>query len=161
MRRYRLAAAIITVFVALVVGLSAAMWAFSTTRAGLTTALILPDLFVDLPISPLKLAGAKPVKEEVTFPVNGRQVAADLYRPDDNDRHGAMLVVIGAAPRAPEDGQAGGRGGGRGLPVPARPALRGAGANGDHRLLRGRRRRSGGRQRRPNPRRCGFVRLLR
>src|SRR3989304_5485621 len=106
MRRYRLAAAIITVFVALVVGLSAAMWAFSTTRAGLTTALILPDLFVDLPISPLKLAGAKPVKEEVTFPVNGRQVAADLYRPDDNDRHGAMLVVIGAAPRALEDEQA-------------------------------------------------------
>jgi acetyl esterase/lipase len=106
MRRYRLAVAIITVFVVIVASLFAAMWAFSTTRAGLTTALILPDLFVDLPLSPLKLAGARPVKEEVTFPVNGRQVAADLYRPDDNDRHGAMLVVIGAAPRALEDEQA-------------------------------------------------------
>jgi dienelactone hydrolase len=106
MRRYRLAVAIITVFVVLVASLFAAMWAFSTTRAGLTTALILPDLFVDLPVSPLKLAGARPIKEEVTFPSNGRQVAADLYRPDDNDRHGAMLVVIGAAPRALEDEQA-------------------------------------------------------
>jgi acetyl esterase/lipase len=105
MRRYRLAVAIITVFVVLAASLFAAMWAFSTTRAGLTTALILPDLFVDLPLSPLKLAGARPIKEEVTFPANGQQVAADLYRPDDNDRHGAMLVVIGAAPRALEDEQ--------------------------------------------------------
>jgi hypothetical protein len=32
-------------------------------------------------------------------------VSADLYRPDDNDRHGAVLVVIGAAPRALEDEQ--------------------------------------------------------
>jgi acetyl esterase/lipase len=106
MRRYRLAAVIITVFVVSVLGLFTAMWAFSATRAGLTTALILPDLFVDLPLSPLKLAGARPIKEEVTFPANGRQVNADLYRPDDNDRHGAMLVVIGAAPRALEDEQA-------------------------------------------------------
>jgi acetyl esterase/lipase len=106
MHRYRLAAVIITVFVVSVLGLFAAMWAFSATRAGLTTALILPDLFVDLPLSPLKLAGARPIKEEVTFPANGRQVNADLYRPDDNDRHGAMLVVIGAAPHALEDEQA-------------------------------------------------------
>ena len=105
MRRYRLAAAIITAFVVLVVGLSAVMWAIRPARAGLTTAFILPDLFVDLPVSPLKLAGERPIKEEVTFPANGRQVTADLYRPDDNDRHGAVLVVIGAAPQALEDEQ--------------------------------------------------------
>lgn len=105
MRRYRLAVVIVTVFVVLVVGLFAAMWTFRPTRAGLTTAFMLPDLFVDLPVSPLKLAGARPIKEEVTFPANGRQVAADLYRPDDNGRHGAVLVVIGAAPRALEDEQ--------------------------------------------------------
>jgi hypothetical protein len=64
MRRYRLAAAIITAFVVLVVGLSAAMWAFGPTLAGLTTAFILPDLFVDLPISPLKLAGARPIRKK-------------------------------------------------------------------------------------------------
>jgi acetyl esterase/lipase len=105
MRRYRLAVAIITVFVVIVAGLSAAMWTFRPTRAGLTTAFIMPDLFVDLPVSPLKLTGERPVKEEVTFAANGRQVSADLYRPDDNDRHGAVLVVIGAAPRALEDEQ--------------------------------------------------------
>jgi acetyl esterase/lipase len=105
MRRYRLAVAIITVFVVIVASLSAAMWTFQPTRAGLTTAFIMPDLFMDLPVSPLKLTGERPVKEEVTFAANGRQVSADLYRPDDNDRHGAVLVVIGAAPRALEDEQ--------------------------------------------------------
>jgi acetyl esterase/lipase len=105
MRRYRLAVAIITVFVVIVASLSAAMWTFRPTRAALTTAFIMPDLFVDLPTSPLKLTGEKPVKEELTFTANGRQVSADLYRPDDNDRHGAVLVVIGAAPRALEDEQ--------------------------------------------------------
>ena len=103
MRRYRLAAAIIAAFVVIVVGLSAAMWIIRPTHAGLTTAFILSDLFVDLPVSPLKLVGASPVKEEITFPANGGQVTADLYRPDDNDRHGAVLVVIGAAPLALED----------------------------------------------------------
>lgn len=103
MRRYRLAVAIVAVFVVLVVGLLAGMWTSRYTRAGLTTAFMLPDLFVDLPVSPLKLAGAKPLKEEVTFPVGDRQVTADLYRPDDDDRHGALLVVIGAAPRALND----------------------------------------------------------
>ena len=105
MRRYRLAVAIITVFVVIVASLFAAMWTFRPTRAALTTAFIMPDLFVDLPISPLKLTGERPVKEEVTFAANGHQVSADLYRPDDNDRHGAVLVVIGAAPRALEDEQ--------------------------------------------------------
>lgn len=103
MRRYRLAVAIITVFVVIVAGLSATMWTFRPSRVALTTAFIMPDLFVDLPISPLKLTGETPVKEELTFAANGRQVSADIYRPDDNDRHGAMLVVIGAAPRALED----------------------------------------------------------
>jgi dipeptidyl aminopeptidase/acylaminoacyl peptidase len=105
MRRYRLAVAIITVFVVIVASLSAAMWTFRPTHAGLTTAFIMPDLFVDLPVSPLKLTGERPLKEEVTFAANGRQVSANLYRPDDNDRHGAVLVVIGAAPRALEDEQ--------------------------------------------------------
>jgi len=103
MQRYRLAVAIVAVFLVVVVGLLAGMWANRNTRAGLTTAFMLPDLFVDLPVSPLKLAGAKPIKEEVTFSVSDGQVAADLYRPDDDDRHGALLVVIGAAPHALED----------------------------------------------------------
>jgi len=105
MRRYRLAVTIVTVFVVIVVGLFAAMWAVRPTRVGLTTAFMLPDLFVDLPVSPLKLVGDRPIKEEVAFPADGAQVTADVYRPDDNSRHGAVLVVIGAAPRALEDEQ--------------------------------------------------------
>ena len=103
MRRYRLAVVIVAVFLVVVIGLLAGMWANRSARASLTTAFMLPDLFVDLPVSPLKLAGATPIREEVTFSVGDEQVTADLYRPDDDARHGAMLVVIGAAPRALED----------------------------------------------------------
>ena len=106
MRRYRLAVAIVTAFGVIVLGVFGTMWAFHPTRAALTTAFIIPDLFVDLPVSPLKLLGAEPMKEEVTFPVGDDRVAADLYRPKDDGRHGAMLIVIGAAPRALEDEQA-------------------------------------------------------
>lgn len=103
MRRYRLAIAIVAAFLVVVIGLSAAIWTYRPTRVGLTTAFMLPDLFVNLPASPLKLVGATPIKEEVTFPAGSTQVTADLYRPDDNGRHGAILVVIGAAPRALKD----------------------------------------------------------
>ena len=185
MRRYRLAAAIITVFVVLVVGLSAAMWAFRPTRAG-------PDDRLH-PARPLRRpaglapeAGRRQARQgggdvSCQRPAGGRRpLPPRRQRPPRGDagghRRGASRAggragraageerrprrPGGDAPRAGapagrRDGARGDRGGGRGIPVPARPALRGAGASGDHRLLRGGRRRPGGRQRRPNPRRRG------
>jgi len=90
------------VFVALLAGL----WANRYTRVALTTASMMPDLFVDLPVSPLKLTTSEPIKEEVTFHYGSQEVVADLYRPSDGGRHGAMMVVIGAAPRARTDPRA-------------------------------------------------------
>ncbi|GAG24584.1 unnamed protein product, partial [marine sediment metagenome] len=106
MRRYQRAFLIIGIFLVLSVALLAGLWANRYTRVALTTASVMPDLFVDLPVSPLKLTTSEPIKEEVTFEYGSREVVADLYRPSDGGRHGAVVVVIGAAPRARTDPRA-------------------------------------------------------
>ena len=88
------------------VALFAGLWANRYTRVALTTAFMMPDLFVDVPVTPLRLTTSEPIKEEVTFYYGSREVVADLYRPSDGDRHGAVVVVIGAAPRARTDPRA-------------------------------------------------------
>jgi len=106
MRRYRRAFLIIGVFLVLLVALVAGLWANRYTRVALTTASIMPDLFVDVPVSPLKLTTSEPIKEEVTFYYGAQEVVADIYRPADGGRHGAVVVVIGAAPQARTDPRA-------------------------------------------------------
>jgi acetyl esterase/lipase len=106
MRRYRRSFLIIGIFLVLFVALFAGLWANRYTRVALTTASMMPDLFVDLPVTPLKLTSSEPIKEEVTFSYDSQEVMADLYRPSDGGRHGAMVVVIGAAPRARTDPRA-------------------------------------------------------
>ena len=97
LRRYWLAFAIVAAFILL----WAALWGVRETRVGLTTALIAPDLFLDAPVSPLKLIGEDPLREEVWLDVpQGRgRLVADVYRPSDSDTHGAMLISVGAAPK--------------------------------------------------------------
>lgn len=106
MRRYRRAFLIIGIFLVLLVALFAGLWANRYTRVALTTASMMPDLFVDLPVTPLKLTTSEAIKEEVTFYYDSQEVVADLYRPSDGGRHGAVVVVIGAAPRARTDPRA-------------------------------------------------------
>ena len=106
MGRYQRAFLIIGIFLVLLVALLAGLWANRYTRVALTTASMMPDLFVDLPVTPLKLTTSEPIKEEVTFHYDSREVVADLYRPSDGGRHGAVVVVIGAAPRARTDPRA-------------------------------------------------------
>ena len=96
----------IGIFLVLLVALFAGLWANRYTRVALTTASMMPDLFVDLPVTPLKLTTSEAIKEEVTFHYGSQEVVADLYRPSDGDRHGAVVVVIGAAPRARTDPRA-------------------------------------------------------
>jgi len=106
MRRYRRAFLIIGVFLVLFVALVAGLWANRYTRVALTTASIMPDLFIDVPVSPLKLTTSDPIKEEVTFYYGSQEAVADIYRPADGGRRGAMVVVIGAAPQARTDPRA-------------------------------------------------------
>lgn len=95
LRRYWLAFALVILFVAMWAGL----WANRYSRIGLTTILLLPDLFVDSPVSVLKLVGDEPLRQEVTIPGPDGPFLADVYRPADGDEHGAMLIAVGAAPR--------------------------------------------------------------
>ena len=106
MERYRRALLIIGVFLVLCGALFAGLWANRYTRVALTTASLMPDLFVDVPVTPLKLTASEPIKEEVTFSYGSQGVVADIYRPADGGRRGAMVVVIGAAPQARTDPRA-------------------------------------------------------
>jgi acetyl esterase/lipase len=95
LRRYWLALAIILVFLAMWAGL----WANDYTRIALRSALLFPDVYLDLPL-PFNRLGEVVAVETVAFTANGTPLEADIYRPDDGDRHGALLVVVGAAPPA-------------------------------------------------------------
>lgn len=95
-RRYWLAFAIILVFVAM----WAAMWAVHPSRVFLTTVLIAPDIFGS-PVSVLRLVGEEPIREEVWLdaPEGRGRLVADVYRPRDGERRGAMIISVGAAPQ--------------------------------------------------------------
>lgn len=95
-QRYRLAFLIVFLFLAM----WAVLWSIRPTRVGITTALIVPDLF-GLPVSVLKVVGEEPVREEVWLDVpEGRgRLVADVYRPKDGDVYGGMVISVGAAPR--------------------------------------------------------------
>lgn len=97
LRRYWLALAIVAVFL----GIWAGLWSLHPTRVAITTALMAPDLFMDLPVSPLRLIGHEPLREEVWLEVpRGRGLlVADVYRPKGDGRYGAMVISVGAAPR--------------------------------------------------------------
>src|SRR3990170_1430872 len=97
--RYWLAFAIVIVFVAMWV----VLWNIRYSRVGITTVIIVPDLFGS-PVSALKMVGEEPVREEVWLNVpKGRgMLVADVYRPKDGDVHGGMVISVGAAPKIRE-----------------------------------------------------------
>lgn len=94
LRRYWLAFAI----VAAVFGFWAILWVVRPSQVAIKTSLMVPELFIDAPITPLKLISGTPVKEEVTIPLeDGRTVVADVYHPSGGGEHGAFVLSVGAA----------------------------------------------------------------
>jgi acetyl esterase/lipase len=95
-RRYWLAFAIVFVFLLM----WGALWSIRYSRVAITTMMIAPDLFGS-PVSALRIVGENPVREEVWLDVpKGRGLlVADVYRPEDGDVHGGMLIAVGAAPK--------------------------------------------------------------
>jgi len=98
-RRYWLAFAIVICFMAMWV----VLWNIRYSRVGITTVIIVPDLFGS-PLSVLRMVGEDPVREEVWLNVpKGRGLlVADVYRPKDGDVHGGMVISVGAAPKIRE-----------------------------------------------------------
>lgn len=62
------------------------------------TALLLPEVFPDPPLRPLALLAPEPVRETVAFSEHVPDAAADLYYPADGERHGAVILLLGARP---------------------------------------------------------------
>jgi acetyl esterase/lipase len=98
-RRYWLAFAIVIVFMAM----WGMLWSIRYSRVAITTMMIAPDLFGS-PVSALRIVGEDPVREEVWLDVpKGRGLlVADVYRPQDGDVHGGMVISVGAAPKIRE-----------------------------------------------------------
>ncbi|HLZ28804.1 MAG TPA: hypothetical protein VKV73_15925 [Chloroflexota bacterium] len=89
MRRASLA---VLALAALIVAL--AVW--HPSRVAVQALVLLPALFPSAPVDPLGLLTAAPISEHHTYPYAGGTVEADLYRPAGGERHGAMMLLLGA-----------------------------------------------------------------
>jgi len=67
-------------------------------RVAMKTALILPEVLPFVPIKPLSTFTPEPIVERVRYTSGGRELEADLYRPSGPDRHGAVIMFLGANP---------------------------------------------------------------
>jgi acetyl esterase/lipase len=94
LRRYWLAFAI----AAAVFAFWLLLWSIKPSQVAIKTSLIVPELFIDAPITPLKLISGTPVKEEVEIALpDGGTVVADVYHPAGGGEHGAFVLSVGAA----------------------------------------------------------------
>ncbi len=67
-------------------------------NAGLRLLLLLPELFPASPVQALLWVTPSPVRAEVQYPGAEGAIVADLYRPSDAGRHGAVLLFLGVNP---------------------------------------------------------------
>ena len=72
-------------------------------RVAVKTALFLPQILPSAPLHPLEWFTQQPVREKVSYPLAGEMGTADLYRPQGQGRHGAVLLFLGVAPAGPDD----------------------------------------------------------
>ena len=66
----------------------------NVTAAWRVTAILL-DIFFTVKHLPVRLLRREIITQEVTFPSDGRNVAANLYRPKDEARHPAVVLGHG------------------------------------------------------------------
>jgi acetyl esterase/lipase len=78
------------------VALVAAIGLWHPARVAIQTLLLLPALFPSAPLDPLSLVTAAPVREQHSYVYTGGSVDADLFYPAGGDRHGAIILLLGA-----------------------------------------------------------------
>src|SRR4030042_5762910 len=71
-------------------------------RASVASFFFLPDLMSELPVRPVTWVTEKPVVERITLTYGDREMPADVYRPADGKRHGAVILSPGAPPLEPD-----------------------------------------------------------
>src|SRR3972149_70071 len=64
-------------------------------RPALKTLLLVPEVVPDFPVRPLKYFSREPKVEEVTLKVGDMDIKADLYTPQDNKKHPAVIFTLG------------------------------------------------------------------
>ena len=72
-------------------------------RVAVKTALLLPQLFPNAPVHPQEWFAPQPLREEVSYSVDGGQRVADLYRPRSGGKHGAVLLFMGIVAEGRDD----------------------------------------------------------
>ena len=72
-------------------------------RPAYTSALVLPDMMVELPVRPATWFTPTPIVDRTYIDYGSGRILADIYRPPDGERHAAMIFSMGAPPLGLED----------------------------------------------------------
>ena len=72
-------------------------------RPAFTSALLLPDMMVELPLRPVTWFTPTPTVERTRIDYGSGSILADIYRPGDDARHAAVVFSMGAPPLDLED----------------------------------------------------------
>ena len=82
----------------LLVAMSVILMVTREGRAAIATALLLPEVLPNAPVQPLERFTTAPLEQRVQFPYSGGTGNGVLYRPDDDNQHGAILMFLGINP---------------------------------------------------------------
>lgn len=72
-------------------------------QAGIRAALLLPDLFQDMPLQPSRWVRPAPLQERVTYRYRGREAGGDLYRPAGPGPYPGFVFALGVSPAGLDD----------------------------------------------------------
>ena len=72
-------------------------------RAGVRTALLIPQLLPGIPIKPQEWVVGDPTRREVTYPLSSGSGVADLYVPASGETHSGILLFLGVNPAGRDD----------------------------------------------------------
>lgn len=88
---------------ALVLVAAGALASTPQVETALRSGLLIPSLLGKAPLDPLAFFTPDPQHGELAFEAAGLRLRAQVYRPDDGGRHGAVVIAMGARPWAPDD----------------------------------------------------------
>lgn len=74
-------------------------------RPALTSAVLLPDMMVELPVRPATWFTPTPIVDRRYIDYGSGRILTDIYRPPDGEHHAAMIFSMGAPPLGLEDGR--------------------------------------------------------
>jgi len=77
-----------------------------STPQGITafkTIFFIAQVIPNMPVKPSDIFVKDPIQDEVSFQLNDGEGLADIYRPDDDEKHAAVLLFLGVNPAGRTD----------------------------------------------------------